>query len=516
MLETVREYALERLAEHKDAEDMRRRHAQYYLALAEEADPKLRGPEHAQWHARLEAEHDNLLAALRWSLDGGDPEFGRQLTLVLWYYWARYGHFSEGGRWLQLVLDPHAAPTPRHQRAYIVARAGDLAWRQGKLAQAQTLFEESLALCRELGDTWGTAFALLGLAHVADHGNDLDVASGQELYAQSLALFRQTGDTFWIASVLCDLGGMIHDLHDLRRATALYEESLALFQALQFMPQMPAVLCGLARAATVRGDLKRAEAWLEESLKVARELGDTDAWALLNLGQVVFAQGDLPRARSLLEQSYALYRQWAGQGAEKSSGEALLPLPLPSDVHDLNAYWGIGKSTSELARLLIVAGEAQLAAELLEQGLPYYQQAGDCWGIGRLLCSLGCAVRAQGDDARATMLLKQSLAYFRQVEYTTSRTEMVECIEALAGISGGCSAEEPEVRRDAALRAARLFGAADAIRKALDAPLPPVACLAYERDIAVARAHLADADFAAAWAEGQAMPLQQVIAYSLD
>ena len=101
LLEPVRQYALEKLEESGEAEDAKHAHAPYFLALAEEAEPELLGPQEAQWYERLEEEHDNIRAALSYSLEGADPELGLRLAGAIWWFWHRHGHLSEGLRWLE-------------------------------------------------------------------------------------------------------------------------------------------------------------------------------------------------------------------------------------------------------------------------------------------------------------------------------------------------------------------------------------------------------------------------------
>src|SRR6266542_4128626 len=172
MLETIREYALERLAEREEVEALRQAHAAYYLALGQAAEPELRGPRQVAWMARLELEHNNLRAVLAWSQsaaasDGRAGELGARLAVAVWEFWSRRAPLSEGWRWLagalsQLALD---APEPevRRLRAKALSAAGNLAMYRGDGAAGRTLLEESLALFQELGDSRGTAYVLLNL-----------------------------------------------------------------------------------------------------------------------------------------------------------------------------------------------------------------------------------------------------------------------------------------------------------------------------------------------------------------
>ena len=170
MLETIHEYARERLEASGVTERCKRLHAMYFLKLAEEAKPGLTGPDQLVWFGRLEAEHDNMRAALSWALES-EPETVRRLANALARFWEMRSYFSEGSRWLEAALrrSGHANPTAR---ADALTEAGMFAWHRGEYEQAATLHEEALALSRELGDERGVGFALNSLgAQELEKGN---------------------------------------------------------------------------------------------------------------------------------------------------------------------------------------------------------------------------------------------------------------------------------------------------------------------------------------------------------
>jgi len=203
MLETVREYAQERLEVSGDLERMRRRHAGYFPELAEEEERASRGPLQRAWLDRLETEHDNLRAALEWSFTPqGDIELGMQLTGALSHFWYVRDHHSESRMWLQRALE--RSGDVGAERAKLLVGAGRLAWFQGEFARVNTLVEKSLALYQDLGDDAGAAFALLVLGCTAVSQGDL--LRGTTLVEESLVSFRQQGDTWRIARAFIVLG----------------------------------------------------------------------------------------------------------------------------------------------------------------------------------------------------------------------------------------------------------------------------------------------------------------------
>ena len=178
MLETIREFGVERLREAQEVEELQRRHAEFYAMLAEEAEPSFLRmlPTQAQWLVRLETEHANLRAALGWLLEGGDPSLGLRLAAAIWWFWHMRGHLGEGRTWLERALVAVPLPAPL-DRAKALAGAGMLMHYQGAEEQALALGEESLALFREIGDRAGTGRALCLLGAGSEDSGDYDRAS---------------------------------------------------------------------------------------------------------------------------------------------------------------------------------------------------------------------------------------------------------------------------------------------------------------------------------------------------
>src|SRR5260370_7424820 len=214
MLETIREYGLEALAFSDERECTRRAHAHYYLRLVEEVAPKLGEPGQAAWLERLEREHDNLRAAMQWSLergeDGQDTEDGGAMALrfgvALRGFWVIHGHWSEGRTFLERALAASEGPMIA-VRAKALEVAASLAVYQGDHEQGEALCRESLARCRARGDTEGTGFALYLLGTLAWQRGDFAVA--RPLREESLALSREGSGKDFIAHLLCDLAGMV-------------------------------------------------------------------------------------------------------------------------------------------------------------------------------------------------------------------------------------------------------------------------------------------------------------------
>jgi predicted ATPase/DNA-binding CsgD family transcriptional regulator len=290
MLETIREYAAERFEASGDADTWRRRHAEYYLALAEQAAPELVGPAQTTWLERLEREHDNLRAALGWAIERGGEALGLRLAAALGHFWAVRGHLNEGQGWLERALSRWPeAPAPA--RAEALGAAGHLAYIRNEYERAATLHEEGLSLRRALGDQPGVALSLHNLGRVAHYRGDLERAAA--LYDESLAIRRALGDQRGVALSLNSSGVLARDRRDDERARALYEESLALFRELGDTWGIGLLLNNLARVTRDQEDWEQTAALCAESLALFRDLGDRHgvAWVLSNLAIVAQRRG---------------------------------------------------------------------------------------------------------------------------------------------------------------------------------------------------------------------------------
>jgi predicted ATPase/Flp pilus assembly protein TadD len=307
LLEMVRQYAHEALVESGELESVSDKHLEFFLGLAERAEPELIGPNQAEWLERADREHDNLRAALAWSLKSGGEEAGLRLAYVLWQFWDVRGHLSEGRKWLDKVLAKNAGVSAL--RAKVLNGAGRLACHQGDYPKAHAFHEESLALYRELEDKRGIASQLNNLGIIASYQADHQAA--RSLYERSLAIHRQIGNKLGTANTLNNLAGVAEEEGDYPRARALYEESLGLYRELGNKGSIASSLSGLGRLAGTQGDYDAAYEFLEESLKLRRELGDKAgiAYSLSNLATVMRKRGDHRGARALYEESLAIRRE---------------------------------------------------------------------------------------------------------------------------------------------------------------------------------------------------------------
>jgi predicted ATPase/class 3 adenylate cyclase len=438
MLETIREYALERLAASGEEHATRQQHAAFYLVLAEAAEPELRGAQEERWRRQLLTEHDNLYAALGWYRERGEIERFARMAAALWRFWWSAGLWSEGRGWLEQAL-AHRDALPATRRAKVLLGTGRLSCALGDFELAHALLNESLALFREIGDMREIAEALTGLGHVAI--GESDYTQAQALFTECLDLYRQCGDKPRIARMLEMLGYLLSIQGDMVAGQVIVEEALSLSRQLDTKAGIAEVLNDLAYIALSQGEYARASPLLEESLALFREIGGTSgiSTALNYQGQVAYGLGNYARAAALYAESLALRRK-------------------------------LGYRRGSVA----------------------------------MIAALAEATLAQGDVARAHALSAECLNLALDLNYQQGIAWGISELASTAAVMGRFE------------RAARLWGAEEALREAAALPIWPDVQPIYDRAVAAARAQCGEAVFAAAWAAGRAMPLEQAIAYALE
>jgi predicted ATPase len=375
MLDTIRDFGLEKLAESGELETTRTSHLAWSLALAERAAAELTGPEQEEWLQRLDLEHANLQAALHHAQP--PHEVGVRLAVALWRFWYTRGYLAVGRRWLEAAIASDAGSTST--RASALHGAGMLAWRQGDYDQARAWHEESLALRRELGDRQGIASSLENLGMVA--WRQSDYAQARALHEQSLALRRELGDAQGSASSLYSLGAAMAEQGEYAAAEVVHQESLAIRRELGDKQGVAGSLNALGMLAWELGDDASAAPLHAESLALVRELGDQKGIAnsLNNLGNLADARGDYEDAERLHQESLAIMRE-------------------------LDDRQGIAASLNNLGRIAHERGHYAEAQALLEESLTRSSSIGARYQVAESLEGLASLAASLGDAARAARL----------------------------------------------------------------------------------------------------------------
>ncbi len=381
MLETIRAYALEQLEARGEAEAIRQRHAHFFMALAETAEPHLYGAGQQTWVRRLEVDNDNLRAALGWATHNAS-EIGLRLAGALGWFWHFHGDHRKGREWLLRLLE-RAKNDGDHLdrfRAKALNQAGYLAMWLHDLAQANALLEQSVVLWRAVGEPRGLAHALCDWGVVEFEG-DLNMARVR--LEESIVLFRLVDDTQGLVRALFWHGGITSRQGDFATARANAEESIRLGREIGDISNIAASTGGvLGYIAFRQGDYVVSQSHSLESLRLHREGDDRPgiALALGNLGCLAYLQGQYEQVRPLLEERLQIWRELDNQHA-------------------------IAWSLYALGYLALRQNNSSQAATLFAESLALWREHGETQGMARCLAGLAAVAHAAGQLERTARLL---------------------------------------------------------------------------------------------------------------
>jgi predicted ATPase len=392
MLETIHEYAREKLGERGETEQLRWRHRDYFIALAEQAEPKLKGADQFEWIDRLELEHDNLRAAWNCAIKT-DATLALRLTAALFWLWVIQGDQREGRTWLSTLIEASSQWGESTRHAHMLGMAGWLANYEHDSGTARQLLEGALASARRSGDKKEIAFALLGLGHAYRQQGDprhepflgealtiyqelqdqwnvawalvestsFAAADAEQRFLQSLAIFQELGDKLMMGGVLTGLGELMRLRGDYERAGKFYEQELEILRGSHIAASEP--MSKLAWVSLHRGDPHKAQALFEEVLSLYQEDGDTNG--LINC---IAGFAAVLAMRGKPEQAARLF------GAAQSSLEALGKAGYldPPDQKEFDHYLTIARGQLDHATFAKAWEEGRAMA--MEQAMVYARE----------------------------------------------------------------------------------------------------------------------------------------------
>jgi predicted ATPase/DNA-binding SARP family transcriptional activator len=530
MLETIRQYAREKLWAAGEGDLMRQRHLAYFVDLAERAEPNLRSFDMVMWVDRLEAELDNIRVALGWAQES-DIEAQLRLASSLFWFWHIRDHKKEGADWLEQGLsseeiqrgDQSLTSTHAMIRGKALNVAGFLRLMLSETNKAEVLSEESLILFQGLGTLGrqGMAYALLNFSGVAN--SQLDLRRQKILLGESLTLFQEMGDKFGVAQCLDGLAYCARNEDDYEQARILLDELLALRQEIGDKDGQAFAFHSLGNLSSQHGDYAQATTYYEASLALYREVGNR--WAtggvFASLAHVASAQGAYGRAITMLEESLAL-----GQ----ASGEK----------------FAVASRLSQVGFIAQSQGDYRRATKAQEEALTIFRELGSQVHVSRTLCYLGLAAldethyqpamdkfgealaiskemgnryitafanycmarvaHAQGDLATARELNLKAIAISQECDPADVFEGVARSLESLAILA----ATQNQMKR-----ATCLFSASEKLYAPLRFEMPAKERAEHDQAIAAARAALGDEVFAVAWVEGRTMDMKQAVEYAL-
>ena len=401
ILETIRQYASERLLEAGEAEQLRNRHLNFFLRWAERVEPEVRGPQQLEWLDQLEAEHDNLRAALEWSLTQAEHgEASLRLAGTLPVFWNQRGYVNEGLAWLEKVLASQTAPRTGGVWAKALYGAGFLAcWQGDRMATARTRLEESAGLWRMLGLAGRTGLAQ-ALATLSEAMRILgDPAAAHSLAEEAVALSREQDDRWGLAYALTNMGIAIRDQEDFALARSTIEKSVMLWRELGDLWGLDLATHRFGEVALRQGDYEVARRHFIDCLEIVRKQGDREqlAWKLCNLTIIALNLGEWAEAKAHAEECLSLFRE-------------------------VGSRYGQASSYSHFGFLALMVGDHQQAQSFFAQALELARTSGPVWlGANALM---GLAAAAAGTQARraarllgaAEARLKAGASYWDTVE----------------------------------------------------------------------------------------------------
>lgn len=486
ILEMIREYGREKLEEAGETALFRDRHRAWTVEFAAQAEAALTGPEQRSWLDQLELEHDNLRAALEWSVVGAsDLEPGLRLGSALWRFWSRRGHVREGRQRLEAMLvavpsdwGERASPTHQSSQAKALNAVGFLAMMLSDFAVAKQYFDEAFALGTATGDESIVAFSLAQLASLdARRGN---LSSAKTQFTESLRLWRKLIDRPGMADALFNLGTQaLYNQGDFNAAGAAFAEGLDLAQQQGDKWSEALLLQRLFDVSAIQGRGLDARKLLEESLAIWRQLGDERAAAipLHDLGVLELDQGDVEAARKLLQASLETLQ---------ASGDTRATI---------NPFYSLGLAALDKGELATARAHFSRSRELI-------QELGERGAMANWIYGLGLVALAEGDVAAARA---SYVEYLDAVRQSSDRRGIAYALDAFAGLASAQG--QPR-------RALRLAGSASALRDEIGVSLMPHWQRRLEPRLRQARLVLQDAA-EAAWAEGRVLSVEAALAEAL-
>lgn len=478
LLETVRQYALRKLFESGESHVTRARHRDWFLKRVEAAQPELHGPEQRTWFDLLEAEHDNLRAAMDWSLaepSGVQP--GLRLAAGLGWFWFVRGYLTEGRE--RLVTSLAADDVRSSTRANALVGIGALAGMQGDYRHAVRMLEGGVAIFRELGDERHLPFALATLGYNRSQQGEHALAAAA--CEEGLAIARSAALTWETALNLWLLGEIKLFQGEHQQARNLLEESLTLFRRCGDTWGMAFSQNSLGLIARRYGEYARAEELVRHALDLFQELNNTwgVATAVRTLGLIAYARGDYDGATTYYDRSLALYRELGGR-------------------------WGVASSLRALGQVAHRTGDLSRALALSEESLTLFRELGDRRGTADALQTLGVVARAQEDFARAADAWRQSLNLYWQGGNRLGTAQCLRLLAELAVVDGAYS------------RAGRLFGAAETAAATPTLNPARVARSPHEAALRELAERMGADELAASLRSGRSMSADEAVAFALQ
>jgi predicted ATPase/class 3 adenylate cyclase len=515
MLETIRQYAEFKMFASEEVDEVKNRHRDWFMQLAETAEPKLRTGEQLPWLNRLEMEHDNLRAAIKWSIEQKHVEQALRIPSALSYFWEIHGHGEEGRNWFEQALAMDANAKKIYPFAWANAVHG-FAILSAYTPQFQTYYpemEEVLKIFREYGDDFRVGHTLYHLAYFPHFVGELDTAKAR--YEESLGVYKKINNEWGVGECLHCIAHIEEVQGNTEKAHALYNQSLEELQPIGDRYSLFHPMGDTAVITLHKGELNTAKMILEESIQTFGELGNRE-WTLISvqrLAEVLYEQSEFENARKAFQHNL-------------------------ENAIEMNNLGQIFWNTYQKGKVELAEGNLASARQIFDEAFAIAEKDNSQYRMGSVKATLGLVDCYEGNFARGKESIEIGIEKVRKeypadaVQFLTYRSHALwlekdlqaaalsyrdtikelqgnfyfiripECLEGLGKIA---------VVQNQLERGARLFGAAEAMREKMGTPIPPIQRGDYD-----AHVQLLGTAFELSWSQGHEMTMEEAIELALE
>ncbi len=517
LLETIREYALDRLDAESEREATQRKHTQYYIRLAEQAERYLQGVDQYRWLQRLDRESANLWTALHWTIERKETVLGLRLAGALVGYTQYRRLLNEGRNWFEelLVCDEPIPPEAQEARNKVLYGAGIIASSRHELALARERLTASALFAAAIEQPIIQALSYGMLAQLELHQGNYDRAWE---YAEEGMHALEGNEDRWCRGILHNIcGKVLNKQGKVRQARTRHHISLMLLRESGDLFSQADVLVNLGSTMRLQGRLRSAQIFYQRSLQLFQEIGDrwNRATCLNCIGDILRLEGKYGEAQNVFQESFSLatmlgYKQEKANALTGLGQVALCRGNMTAAARHLKESLRLTREmghTPGIALLLLGLGDLERLRDTLPKAIDYYEEclslartSGDRLTMAGALFGLGESARRQSQLERACLLLKQSIHLSWELE---DKLDLTIALEAFASLCHQAGLPE---------RAVQFFGAVGALHDALQVPRTPAQAATYEQEIATLQMELHETAFQENWGSGWSMALHLVLA----
>jgi len=508
ILESIKQYGFEKLS---DGKEIFLQHLNYFLKLSEKAKPELIGENTKFWMQIIEADHNNFLSAIEWSVNNENKDKGAVISNLIGSFWSRTGQYSTGIRLVEIILESSGSLS-KLLKGDMLNWIGNFRISLGDNEQAIKYLEKSLVLSKEIGDKRGIAESMLRLGNVTNSLGDFELA--KNYYEESLDNYKKIDSKSGIAAISLSLGNVALNQGDYGMAKKYNEESLFIFKEIGHKYGIALSIHNLRNVSLFLGDYELAKKYLEEGLDLLKEIGNKKgmAFSINFLGNIALNQGDFEQAKKNFEESLFIFKEIGNkdgialsilslgmilfnQGySEKAKKYYEESLDIRKEIGEKN---GIAESVKNVGHIAYVHGDYQQAKKYYKESLDIYKEIGSKSGIANSINSLGNIEFGQGDFEQANKYYEESLSIFKEI---ADKNGITNSINNLGKAAYGLGDFE---------KAIKLISAAENVFESMGVVFDKYEQKIKDEIIEKLHENLSEEEFEKYWEEGKKMMLEE-------